>query len=307
MTGAGAPSGTGPDEDDSPSEPLLLAEPIAALAPGLRVPPVDEHLNAGDTARFRERLGQALDELRELGQDKVRVTTLARVVSALADRPAVGCLRGRRIFLSAAMPDASESDAAHMLAPFVFTFARTMFSLGATLVFGGHPSIIPIVHRAIVDISAEDSGAIELHQLRMCIEAPPMEAKERRSFRDIRWHDVGKDVTDDRSALLAGMIGPDLDAAVFVGGRVVESKSQPPPAVAEYERFRNCPECPDRPVFLLGFADGAVSSLIERGEPPDHVVDPLIAHKLASTRDPALATALIVATLCRAPGSRTGG
>lgn len=290
--------------------------------PGVRVACIDEHPNAGDVVRFRKRLGQTLGILvagtrpfppheaegfRELGQDKVRVTTLAQVASALADRAAAGCLRGCRIFLSAAMPDESESEAAaHTLAPFVITFVQTVFSLGATVVFGGHPSITPMVHKAIIDIAAEDSGAIELHQAKLWIRALPMEAKERRIFGEICWHGVGKDIGADLSALRSGMIGVDLDAAVFVGGKVIESKTKPPGLVLEYTRFRDCTECPNRPAFLLGLADGAAASLIKAGEPPDDVVDPLIAHELATTHDPDLATALIVAELCRLPKSRSG-
>lgn len=289
--------------------------------PGVRVACIDEPPNPGDVVRFRKRIGPSLgilvagtrpfppdeaEAFRELGKDRVRVTTLAQVASALADRAAAGCLRGRRIFLSAAMPDQAASEAAaHTLAPFVITFVQTMFSLGATVVFGGHPSITPMVHKAIIDIAAQDSGAIELHQAKLWIRELPMEAKERRIFGEIRWHGAGKDRDADLSALRHAMIGADLDAAVFVGGKEIESQTTPPGLFLEHERFRACPERPSRPAFLLGLAGGAIASLIAAGA-SDGVVDPLIADELARTHDPDLATALIVAELCRIPRSPAG-
>ncbi|HRI07976.1 MAG TPA: toll/interleukin-1 receptor domain-containing protein, partial [Nannocystaceae bacterium] len=143
---------------------------------GVRVACLDDHPHSGDVVRFRKRLGLAhgilvagtrpyppdeAEAMRDLGRDRVRVTPLGQVASALADRAASGSLRGLRVFLSAAMPDEAQSEAAaHTLAPFIITFIQSMFSLGVTVVFGGHPSITPMVHRAIVEIAAEDSGTI---------------------------------------------------------------------------------------------------------------------------------------------------
>ena len=299
-----------------PEPPEWLVKPHDA---GVRVSCIDDKPKLGDVARFRKRLATAYGilvagtrpftpdeagELRCLGNGKVRVTTLGQVASALTDRAAAGSLRGRRVFLSAAMPDdAATEAAAHTLAPFVITFVQTMFSLGAIVVIGGHPSITPMIHRAIIDIAAEDSGIIELHQAMSWRNALVPEAKDRRVFGKIRWHGAGKDVKADLHALRIGMITRDLDAAVFVGGKMRESKSNPPGIIAEHQRFRDCPERPNRPAFLLGLANGATARLIQTEEPPSHVVDPLIARELATTHDPDFATALIVAELCTSTAS----
>jgi hypothetical protein len=290
---------------------------VTPADPGVRVGCIDEAPRLGDVTRFKKRLASArglliagtrplppdeVGELRDLGGDVVRVAPLGQVASALADRAAGGCLKGKRVFLSAAMPDDAASEvAAHTLAPFVITFIQTMFSLGATIVFGGHPSITGMIHKALLDIAAADSGTVELHQAKRWLRELPPEAKDRRIFGEIKWHGAGAAIASDIEALRAGMIVAGLDAAVFVGGKVEESLTTPPGIVVEYRRFREVNA--RRPVFLLGLADGASAALIEAGEPKEDVVDPLIASELATTRDPDMATALIVAELCGALGS----
>ena len=294
---------------DDPPEWLVHPHPA-----GVRVTCLDDQPQPGDVIRLRKRLGLArglliagtrpfapddAQALRELGRDQIRVAPLGQVASALADRAADRALHRRRVFLSAAMPDQPESEAAApTLAPFIITFVQTMVSLGVTVVFGGHPSITPMIHRALVEIAAEGSGAVELHQALLWRDQLPPEAQDRRVFGQIRWHGRGDTIADDLDALRAGMITPDLHAAVFVGGKILEAKGPRPGIDDEYHRFRAA--APHRPAFLLGLAAGAAARLIATSEPTN--LDPLLARELAVTRDPDLATALIVAQLCDPPG-----
>lgn len=231
-----------------------------------------------------------------LGGDQVCVTPLSRVACRIPERAGALTLAGRRVFLSAAMPDDDEVEiAAPNLAPFVITFIQTMVELGATVVFGGHPSVTPLVHRAIIEISAGGGRGVELHQAKMWIDDLPEEAKDEGVFRSIHWHGAGKDVAEELAALRSGMIAPGLDAAVFVGGKVKSFLGLKPGIVDEYERFRA--SCPEKQAFVLGMGAGAARSLLERGEPPDALVDPRVTRELAATMDPDLATALIVAEM----------
>ena len=163
------------------------------------------------------------------------------------------------------------------------------------MVFGGHPSVTPLVHKAIVDIAAEGGSGIELHQARLWIDDLPEEAKDRRVFPKVRWHGDGGKVKSEIAALRSGMIRPGLDAAVFVGGKINSTLSDKAGIIDEFDRFRDA--CPEKPAYVLGLGGGAARKLLDRGDPPDDLVDPRVTHELATTTDPDLATALIVADL----------
>ena len=235
----------------------------------------------------------------KLGGECVRVTPLPRVASRVFDNIAPTALAGQRIFLSAAMPDEDQRDvAAASLPPFLVTFVQTMFELGATVVFGGHPSVTPLIHKAINEFAIEGSGAVELHQAKYFLRRSelPKEVKDRRVFREVVWHGSGEDLVNDLAALRAGMINSGINAAVFVGGKVKSTRGDPRPGVVdEYEQFRAA--CPDGPAFILGLGEGAACTLLGHGQPSDGLVNQIIAQELAQTRDPDLATALIVAEL----------
>jgi hypothetical protein len=233
-----------------------------------------------------------------LGREQVRVTPLPRVASTLSERLASRPLAGRRIFLSAALPDRDETEAAsYTLGPFVVTFVQTLFTLGATIVFGGHPSVLPLVHKALCELAADDTGAVELFQAaswRRSGELPP-QVRDVRVFRELGWHGDGTSPVDDLAAMRDAMITPDLHGAVFVGGKVKDSTTELPGVIDEYRRFRAA--CPTRPAFLLGLARGAAARLLADNQPPLDVLDARLTDELRDTHDPDLATALIVAEL----------
>jgi len=245
------------------------------------------------------------------GTNYVRVTPLPRLAAAFFGGITTRPLAGKRIFLSAASPD-NPADAAHTLAPFVITFVQAMVDLGATIVFGGHPSITPLIHRAIVDIAAQNTGAVELFQALAWLRNSdaPSELKDRRVFRQVSWHPepssktvksayTSDDVAAHLTSMRDAMITPDLDAAVFVGGKMTGGVGPRPGIIDEYERFRR--NCPDRPPFVLGLALGAAAHLLDNHEPPQSALDLRLTQELRETSDPDLATALIIAELLDPP------
>ena len=232
-----------------------------------------------------------------LGGHAVCVTPLSSVATWIPLRLAANALSGRRVLLSAAMPDSTDQDAASTtLVPFVVTLVQALVELGATIVFGGHPSVTPLVHEALVDVAREGSGGIELHQAQRWLADAPDVVNDRNVFRTVRWHGDGKDVAADLAALRDGMLQPGLDAAVFIGGKVKEALTVPPGLVDEHRRFRSA--CPQAPAFVVGMARGAALELLPHEPPlPPSVVDPRLAQQLRETSDPDLAVALIVAEL----------
>lgn len=271
--------------DDTPA-PEAVISLLDALTGG-------RGMLVGGTRPYHPKTARAFARL---GGEEVCVTPLSRVASRIPERVAAPTLAGRRIFLSAAMPDDDDTElAASTLAPFVITFIQTMVELGATVVFGGHPSVTPMVHGALVEIAVADGRGVELHQAEMWAESLPSEAEDRRIFPMIHWYGDGSDAATDIAALRDGMITAGLDAAVFVGGKTKTSLTPKAGIIDEFDRFREA--CPDKPAFVLGLAGGAARALLDRGDPPRSIVDRRVSAELEVTTDPDLATALIVAEL----------
>lgn len=231
--------------------------------------------------------------LHEAGRGKVYVSPLptmaAKVPAHLARRP----LARVRVFLSASMP--SEPDDVELarltLGSFVAGLAQAMVDLGATLVLGGHPSVTPLMHKAVHSmIRRKGAGGVELHQARRwqgVASKLPATVREGPIFRNVRWHGDGRDDGGDVIALRDGMIDPSLDAAVFVGGKTSGFIGLKPGIVDEHERFVRV--CGGKPVFVVGLAAGAARALPSQ--------ETSLAEALRTTADPDLAVALIVAEL----------
>ena len=231
------------------------------------------------------------------GKSRVQVTHLAATAShipAAADLP----LTGVRVFLSASMPSAAEDRklADRTLGSFIVSVTQAVVQLGGTLVFGGHPSITPLVHEAVDEIVTDTTGTVELHQARVwrdSVDLPP-HVREGFLFDDdhVRWHGQAQnDFPTNIGTLRDGMITDDLHAGVFVGGKTAgwfgEAEGKPPGIVDEYQRFRR--DCPTGQTYVLHLAGGAAATL-PRG-------DRRLDRYLATAGDPDVAVALIVADL----------
>ena len=230
--------------------------------------------------------------LRAAGGKDVSVTPLPTMASRVPVRVARRPLAHQRVFLSAAMPsEPDEVDLARLtLGPFVIGLIQALVDLGATLVFGGHPSVTPLVHRVVASQFGQEAGQIELHQARLWqgdTISLSAEVREGPLFRNVQWHGVGRDAADDVAALRDGMVCDGLAAGVFVGGKTSGYIGTKPGIADEYERFALA--CPGKPALVVGLAGGAARLLPRAGS--------AIGAVLLSTADPDLAVALIIAEL----------
>jgi hypothetical protein len=136
---------------------------------------------------------------------------------------------------------------------------RSLFGAGAPLVFGGHPTITPLVHRAAKALG-ERKPPISLYQLERFRGQEPPETADTAIFDDVHWVgdpdlDIGADLANLRDPMVA-----QAKAAVFVGGKTTGFKGGKPGIRDEYERFRA--RHPDGPVYLVGHLGGETSKLI---------------------------------------------
>jgi hypothetical protein len=136
---------------------------------------------------------------------------------------------------------------------------RSLLGAGATLVFGGHPTITPLVHRAAKALG-ERKPPISLYQLERFRGQEPPETKDTTIFDDVHWvGDRNLDINADLVNLCDPMIAQ-AKAAVFVGGKTTGFKGGKPGIRDEYERFRA--SHPGNPVYLVGHLDGETAKLI---------------------------------------------
>jgi hypothetical protein len=213
------------------------------------------------------------------------------------------------VLLSASVPDEiAHSPEAQRLYELVAAIVRALFDQGARLVFGGHPTITPLVHRL-----ARERGAaappVELFQLeRFRADAVP-ETFDASVFPNVHWiGDPAAGLAQD----LAGLRDPMVQlarAAVFVGGKTTGFRGSKPGIRDEYERFRA--RHPEAPVYLLGTVGGETARLIEDAAQDDSGADweknglhGEARHVLHASHDPALLAALVardLAGLVRGP------
>lgn len=235
-----------------------------------------------------------LQGLSDAGRPEVAITTLLTLASRIPAGLAKAPLSGRRVFLSAAMPsDAEEVELARTtLSRFVVGLTQALVDLGAVLVFGGHPSVTPLVHQALAHLNGPHAGHVELHLGRywrgdgLTI---PVKVREGPVYQHVFWHGDGADAAADVSAMRDGMICADLDAAVFAGGKTSGYIGPKPGVIDEFERFAGLGAA--KPSFVVGLAGGAARTIKGKERRED------IA--LMSTGDPDLAVGLIVAELLK--------
>lgn len=229
---------------------------------------------------------------RSLGGNAIRATPLPTMASKIPMHATKRPLLKKRVFLSAAMPsDPDDVDLARTtLTPFVVSLAQALVELGATLVFGGHPSITPVVHRAIAEIGGTKKGHVELHQAKAWQAdrvSLSQAVREGPLFHKVHWHGSGTSLTDDVATMRDRMIVAGLDAGVFVGGKTTGFIGPKPGIMDEHERFAAA--CPDKTMFVVGLAGGAARRI-----PSDGLA---VSEVLRATADPDLAVALIIAEL----------
>lgn len=164
------------------------------------------------------------------------------------------------VLLSASIPDEiADTPGAQRLYDYVVALVRSLLGAGAHLVFGGHPTITPLVHRA-ARVLGERKPPISLYQLERFRGREPPETGDKAVFDHVYWlGDPSLDIDADLVHLRDPMTAQSY-AAVFIGGKSTGFKGGKPGIRDEYERFRA--RHPDAPVYFVGHLGGETAKLI---------------------------------------------
>jgi SLOG cluster3 family len=170
------------------------------------------------------------------------------------------CLKGLPVMLSASLPDdLVGTSRAQDLYDLLVVLAGGILSSGGRLVFGGHPSVTPLLHRVAKGAGVRE-GQVTLFQLERFREQAPAEVQDRSVFGEVRWCEDLESMRECMAVI--------ADAGVFVGGKTAGYVGNKPGIRDEFERFVK--RHPLGPVYLLGLLDGETRLLIEEksGEQP---------------------------------------
>ena len=177
-------------------------------------------------------------------------------------------LQNISVLVSASIPDElKQSLQAQDIFAAMIMFTQQIIAAGGCLVFGGHPTITPLIHRAAVTVGAEKE-AIQLYQLRLFKQDVPQEVWDTQVFSHIHW--IGREkpadgvisrnmMTEELTTMRQAMIQVSR-AAVFIGGKTTGYSGSKPGIRDEYERFRA--SHPHGPVYLVGLLEGETKKII---------------------------------------------
>ncbi len=126
----------------------------------------------------------------------------------------------KAIFLSASVPVKDRGTFDETSDPFLIQFAiRELITvcLGRRrLVFGGHPSITPMVHAVCMDLGLRDFDQVQIYQ---SAEFEGQFPDENRFFTPIVTERMPGGVPESLTVMRRAMLSrPDLEAAIFIGG-----------------------------------------------------------------------------------------
>ena len=182
-------------------------------------------------------------------------------------------LAGISVLLSASVPDElnPSMDAQDILSALIL-FTQKIIAAGGRIVFGGHPTVTPLIRKAVLTINGERE-AVRLYQLRRFREHAPEEIRDENAFGKVHWigNEQGEasmesDLGEMRDAMCAAS-----QAAIFIGGKTSGYHGSKPGIRDEYERFLK--HNPTGPVYLIGVMNGETGRIIheleqqERHEP----------------------------------------
>lgn len=169
------------------------------------------------------------------------------------------------IFLSASVPVEGRGDFHKTADPYLIQFAVREFVAAVLgrrkIVFGGHPSITPMVWAVCEDLGVSFADWVVLYQSRFFAELFP---EENARFKNVEYIDAAPDGKEDaslermREAMLSR---PNLSAAVFIGGMKG--------VLAEYAIFNR--HHPEAKVLALAAPGGAARQLATQLAAPAEV------------------------------------
>jgi hypothetical protein len=171
-------------------------------------------------------------------------------------------LNGLHVMLSASLPKALEGTRrAQELFDVMVTLIGGVLRSSGVLVFGGHPTVTPLVHRIALSAGPPEEPRIKLFQLNRHREQAPEEVNDQRVFGEVRWlGDAGAPLDEDLAELRSEMVEAS-HAGIFIGGKTQDYLGRVPGVRAEYERFAEMR--PDGPAYLLGILGGEALRLIK--------------------------------------------
>lgn len=166
------------------------------------------------------------------------------------------------MMLSASLPeDLQDRGGGGELNNLIAPLVRELLRRDGTLVYGGHPTVTPLVHH--VAQALQGRGQIILFQAEAFRSTAPEEVWDKSIFRDVHWVGDGASQEDDLQAMRLEMI-EQAAAAVFVGGKTTAYTGSKPGIRDEFERFLK--NHPDGRVYLLGMLGGEAKRIIEERE-----------------------------------------
>jgi hypothetical protein len=168
------------------------------------------------------------------------------------------------VMLSASIPDdLAQTPRSQDLMTAIALLTREIAAADGRIVFGGHPSITPLIHQALTRLGKK--GMADLFQLSYFKNSAPKHIWDTDIFQKINWIGHEKDTLSD--ALFEQMreeMAKASKAAVFIGGKTSGSLSKTPGIRDEYQRFLK--HHPEGPVYLTGFMDGETLNIIRELE-----------------------------------------
>lgn len=172
-------------------------------------------------------------------------------------------LKGKSVMLSASMPtELTGTFRAQDLYTAIVLFTNQITASGGKIVFGGHPSITPLVHEAIAKLGKKK--VVHLFQLDRFKNQAPQEIHDADVFDDITWIGNGTAQIEEELGQMRNAMAAASEAAVFIGGKTKDSLTKEPGIRDEYNRFLK--KHPDGPVYLVGYMDGETLNLINELE-----------------------------------------
>lgn len=174
-------------------------------------------------------------------------------------------LNGTPVLLSAGMPDdLAAGPRAQELSIAIGLFVHEVVAAGGRIVFGGHPSITPLVREAVTQLGKEN--VVDLYQLRRFEGTAPEDIQDSSVFSEIHWIEPADDI-DAELARMRDRMAKAARAAVFLGGKTADHYGKTPGIRDEYQRFIE--KHPDGPIYLVGLLGGETLSLIREIEAGD--------------------------------------
>jgi hypothetical protein len=196
------------------------------------------------------------------------------------------------VFVSTSMPGAlSGTTESFKFQDFFVVLVRGLLQAGGRMIFGGHPTITPLVHQVA---RAFPTPRIDLYQCARFRGQEPAEAHDSRVF-NLHWiESPSGSVAPFREAMTRK-----ARAAVFVGGKLANENPRggKPGVRDEYERYLR--HRPGGPAYLLGLLGGEASNMIEQDFNEPNTLSPQEKATLHQADFPELAVGLILADLRR--------